>query len=313
MPADAPTIHFVVPYVGDEGYLRTAVESVLAQSDARWLLTVVEDGPQGWATGSWLASLGDPRISYVLNPRRTGISANFQRCLDLARSEYVVFLGCDDELRPGYVSLVRALIREHPEASVIQPGVVVMDELGRRIRPLGDRVKARLTPAGNARGGERGGERLVTSLMHGNWTYFPSLAWRRETIAAIGFRGDLPITLDLALLMEVLMNGGRMVTTSEVAFCYRRHAASASTRSARSSERFAEEARLFGELEQRFSERGWPRAARAASLHLTSRLHAAALVPTSLTGDRRAALVQLVEHVARRPRRSQAAALAGTE
>ena len=46
------------------------------------------------------------------------------------------------------------------------------------------------------------------SLLHGNWTYFPSICWRREHIAGFGFRQDLPVALDLALLFDVLLDDG---------------------------------------------------------------------------------------------------------
>ena len=271
--ADEAIVSFMVPHFGSTTYLRAAVESVLAQSDDRWLLTVVEDGEHP-GVGTWLRSLGDPRISHESNPVRLGVGGNFQRCLELARAPYVTFLGNDDVLLPNYVRTIASGIAAFPAATVLQPRVRVIDADGRPCRPVGDRVKARLAPR-TAQPIELSGERAVTSLLHGTWTYFPALCWRRDQLPVSGFRQDLPTTLDLALLTEVLLSGATMVVLPDLAFEYRRHDASASSVAAHDTERFAEEAGLLNELAERCHARGWERACRAARLRATSRLHAA--------------------------------------
>ena len=271
--ADDPVISFMVPHFGSLTYLRLAVESVRAQSVDRWLLTVVEDG-EHLGVGSWLRSLGDPRISHVSNPSRLGVAGNFQRCLDLARTPYVTFLGNDDVVLPGYVEAIIRGVAAYPTAAVFQPGVEVIDAEGHPCRPIGDRVKARLTPR-SARPLELSGERVLTTLLHGNWTYFPSLCWRRDQLPSTGFRQDLPTTLDLGLLTEVLIAGATMVVLPDLAFEYRRHAASVSSVAAHDIDRFAEEAGLLDELAKRCHARGWERACRAGRIRATSRLHAA--------------------------------------
>jgi len=277
----AAALQFQVPFYGDPALLRETVASVLAQTDPRWRMTIVEDGPRDDSVRNWLGGLDEPRIRYESNSKTLGVAGNFQRCLDLADSDYVVFLGCDDRLHPSYVSHVLAAIAEHPDVAIVQPGVRVIDGDGTAVRPLGDRLKARLNPA-HAGPAVVEGEPLMTSLMRGNWTYFPSLVWRRERIATIGFRQDLQIALDLVALVTLVLNGERLLVTNHVVFEYRRHRASASSISAANADRFLEERRVYKEFEQRARSRHWLRAARAARLRLTSRLHALALVPRSI-------------------------------
>ena len=271
--AEEPVVGFMVPHHGSLAYLRAAVESVLAQSDPRWTLTVVEDGEHR-GVGRWLRSLDDPRVRHETNPVRVGLAGNFQRCLDLSRTAYVTFLGNDDVLLPHYVATMAAGIAAHPDATVLQPRVSVIDAEGRPCWPIADRVKAQLAPR-SRQAVELSGERAVASLVRGNWTYFPALCWRREHVSWLGFRQDLPTTLDLALLTDALIAGSTMVVLPEVAFQYRRHAASASSASAHDAGRFVEEAALLDELAARCHALGWEQACRAARVRLTSRLHAA--------------------------------------
>jgi glycosyltransferase involved in cell wall biosynthesis len=272
-------IDLIVPYYGERSLLEQTVMSVLAQSSPDWRLVVVEDGDQGFNTGEWLGGLGDARVHHVLNPTTLGVAGNFQRCLDLATSPYVSFPGCDDLLLPDYVAVIEKAWRDHTHCAGVIPGVGVVDQDGARVRTTTDWVKSRLRPHSPD---TYQGERLLTSLMHGNWTYFPATCWRTDAIRSLGFRADLPTTLDLALLAELVLRGESFLVLEQELFEYRRHPASASSLAARSANRFAEERALMIELADRASSLGWRRASRAAKWHWTSRAHALSLVCASL-------------------------------
>lgn len=290
-------LDLVIPYFGPRHHLEETVRSVLAQDSDSWRLLVVEDGNQGQGVGSWLSSLDDPRVAHVINPQTLGIPGNFQHCLDLADAPYVAFPGCDDLLLPDYVTTTLGLAEVFPTASALMPGARVIGSEGDRVRTAIDLAKSALRPRARTPRLLQG-ERLLSGLMHGNWTYFPATAWRRDAIAATGFRQDLPVTLDLALLANLLLRDGAIAVTDQVVFEYRRHAASASSSAATDTARFTEEAKLFGELEQACRARGWPLAARAAAWHLTSRAHAAMLLPAAVAARRGAR--PLLHHVVAR-------------
>ena len=122
----------------------------------------------------------------------------------------------------------------------------------------------------------------LVSLMRGNWTYFPSLAWRREALDPIGFRQDLDVALDLVALASLVLDGATMLLLPDVVFEYRRHLGSVSSQGATSAGRFIEERRVMGELAARARECGWHRASRAARFRFTSRAHAVALLPDAI-------------------------------
>jgi GT2 family glycosyltransferase len=278
---------------------------VLRQHDARWRLSVIDDGAADGLDGDlkpWLAGLGDDRVRYLPNPHRLGINRNFQRCADEATAELVVVLGADDRLLPDFVGRVRQVATEVPDAAFVHTGAAVIDEDGRPALPLADRVKRITTPA--IRGHRvMGGEELATSLLHGNWMYFPSVAFRREVLQRHGFRPGYDIVLDLDLYLRILLAGGKAVLLSEPCVEYRRHGASLSSAQALDGSRFDEELAYFGEAAGLAAAAGWPRAVRAARWHWTSRLHSVAKVPALLAaGDRRTAAALLRTAAASRPR-----------
>lgn len=268
-----------VPYWGDPALLRETVASVLAQRNGDWLLTVVDDAYPDESVPAWFATLDDPRVTYVRKPQNEGITANYRTCVAMATQESVVILGCDDVLLPNFVDVVAAARAAAPDAAVIQPGVEVIDEHGRVVRPLADRVKQDVVRPRATGPRVLGGERLAANLMHGDWLYWPSLVFRRDVLVRTPFLDDLPLIQDLALVMDMVLDGERLVLEPTVCFRYRRHSNSASSASLLDGRRFSGERAYFAHVAERCRARGWHRAARAARLAATSRLHALTLLP----------------------------------
>lgn len=294
---EPPFLDIVMPFWGDPGQFRLAVESVLAQDAGGWRLTILDDAYPDVAPGAWAAALDDPRVSYLRSAENRGVNGSFREAVRLAEAPYTVIMGCDDLLLPGYVRRIRALVDAHPSATYVQPGVEVIDGEGRLTRPLADRVKAALRPRlepGSAR--ELAGEPLATSLLRANWTYFPSIAWRTDALKRFDFRPDYEVVLDLALQIEIIEAGGRMVLDGVPVFRYRRHAASVSSWRALEGSRFAEERRYLAEAASGMRRIGWTRAARAAAMRATSRLNALSVLPRALRGRDGAGARALLRH-----------------
>ncbi|TCO60472.1 glycosyltransferase [Actinocrispum wychmicini] len=290
------TVDIMLPAYGDGRLLRETVESVLAQRDPDWRLTVIDDGVDQGLGGDleqWLAGHDDPRVTYLANPVRLGINRNFQRCVDTAREDLVTLLGSDDRLLPHFVGRVHEWAKEFPEAAFVHTNATVIDEDGNPALPLADRVKRMTMPRVR---GQRviGGEDLAVSLLRGNWMYFPSVVFRRDVIQQHGFREGFDIVQDLDLYLRILLDGGRAVLLERPCIEYRRHAASVSSAQAGDGTRFDEERAYFNEMADMMSRAGWPRAARSARLHWTSRVHSLVTIPGLLAaGNRRAAATML--------------------
>ena len=294
MPLD-----ILVPFWGEPALLRATVQSVLAQRNDDWLLTVVDDAYPDESVAAWFAELDDPRVTYVRNEQNQGITENYRTCVTLATQDVVVLLGCDDVLLPNYVDVVLAAAAAFPTVDIIQPGVEVIDENGTVVSTLADSVKQRLMMPRTRRPRVLSGEDLAASLLRADWLYWPSLAFRRELLVSTPFRDGMPIIQDLALVIDVVCAGGQMLLEPTLCFQYRRHTASASSAKALDGSRFRGERDYFRQAGDQVAQLGWRRAERAARTHLTSRLHALTLVPQAITSKRPGALSTLLRHAFR--------------
>jgi GT2 family glycosyltransferase len=277
------TVDVMLPHYGRLDLLQETVRSVLAQDDPRWRLTVVDDSGElaDDAVEGWCAELGDERVRYHRNPRNLGINRNFQQCVDLVEHDLAVIIGNDDLMLPGYVGAVRRAHAAHPEVAVVQPGVEVVDSRGAPARTLVDLSK-RWVYAPRVTGPTvLAGEELAVSLLRGNWLYFPSICWRSEPLRRTGFREGVDVVQDLALVLDLVLDGESLLVQPEVSFRYRRHQASVSSAHAADGRRFAEERTFFLETADRMAARGWPRASRAARRHLSSRINALTRLPAA--------------------------------
>ncbi|WP_432827875.1 glycosyltransferase family 2 protein [Dactylosporangium sp. CA-092794] len=276
-------LDIMLPHYGELRLLRIAVESIVAQTDDRWRLTVLDDNPADRETGiaEYFAALGHPRVQYRRNPRNLGITENFQQAVDLAEAPFMSIMGCDDVMLPRYVERVHQLIDGHPGAVLVQPGVEVIGADGSVVRTLADTTKRRVYAPRFAGTVTMAGEELAVSLLRGNWLYFPSLVWRTEEIKAVGFDPALSVIQDLKLILQLVTRGGTLVADDEVVFHYRRHGESLSASSAVTGNRFSEAREFFLAVAARMDEHGWPRAGKAARWHLSSRIHALTMLPAA--------------------------------
>ena len=290
------TVDVTLPYYGDVDLMKQAVRSVLGQTYQDWRLIVVDDGYPDPEPARWFAEMTDPRVRYLRNPTNLGANGNYRRCLELADAPLMMVMGADDVMLPDHLAVATEIVESHPRATVVHTGVVVIDEADRVVRPLGDRLKSFYAPSGRATS-TLSGEGLAVSLLRGNWTYFPSLVWRTETVRSIGFRPGLDVVQDLALLLDIAASGGSLVFDPRITFRYRRHTVQDSTVRALDGRRFDEEREFFAREAAGLEQRGWKRAARVSRWHLSSRLNALSLLPRAVRATGWGALGRLGKHV----------------
>lgn len=276
--------------------MKTTIESVLNQDCSDWHLTIVDDAYDDPTVEQYVAGLSMPQITYIRKKQNEGITANFRSCVALATNPIMVILGCDDVLHPNFVSTALAAHTQFPDASIIQPGVQVIDENGVPVKTLVDTIKQKfIRPRGQGHM-LLSGDSLASNLMHGVWLYWPSLVFRTEKIQEVDFRDGYPIIQDVALTMDMIFQGAQLLIEPTICFSYRRHAESASSKKLVDGSRFEGERDYFDLAARLANDLGWTRTSRAARTRITSRCHAITLVPRAIATQNPSAVRTLIRH-----------------
>lgn len=118
-----------IPAFNGARWLRESLQSAMGQTYERLEILVVDDCSSD-DTLEVARSFDDPRLRVVANSRNVGLVENWNRCVRLARGEYVKFLFQDDVLYPTCVeTLLELLSRElrvgltfSPRSLIVEPG-----------------------------------------------------------------------------------------------------------------------------------------------------------------------------------------------
>jgi len=111
-----PWISVVIPTYRRTHLLKNALDSVLTQhyTDFFWDIVIVDNEPDDGKendTERLVRSLDSDRILYYRNSENIWVGDNFNRCIQLARGEWVCFLHDDDILISNTLRTLGCLIR----------------------------------------------------------------------------------------------------------------------------------------------------------------------------------------------------------
>lgn len=101
-------------------YLAEAMDSVLAQSFADFVLYVVDDKSTD-ATKSIMEDYArrDPRIRVLTNDKNLGIAASHNKALRLCTTPYLAPMGADDTVLPDWLQKKYDFMEQHPELAAL--------------------------------------------------------------------------------------------------------------------------------------------------------------------------------------------------
>lgn len=125
-----PLVSIVTPTLNAAAYLKQAIDSVLAQEEARIEYLVVDGGSTD-ATLEILRSY-EGRLSVVPEPD-AGPAEAINRGFRLAHGEIFAWLSADDLYLPGAVATAVEELSAHPAAGVLYGEAEWIDEGGRRL------------------------------------------------------------------------------------------------------------------------------------------------------------------------------------
>jgi glycosyltransferase involved in cell wall biosynthesis len=139
-PENPPRIAVATPSYNHARYLRTTIDSVLAQNYPN-LAYVVEDGGSTDGTRQLLESYGSKLL--WRSERDTGQASAINRGLTRFDGEIMAYLNSDDILLPGALAYVAQVFLAEPGVDVIYSHRILIDEdgseIGRWVLPPHDR------------------------------------------------------------------------------------------------------------------------------------------------------------------------------
>lgn len=115
-----------------EKYLHEAMASVLAQTKKDFEFIIVDDGSTD-NSKDIIRSYNDPRIRLVVNPTNLRLPASLNKGIEVARSEYIARMDCDDICDPERMERQFEFLEKHPEVVALGTAATFMDETGEEI------------------------------------------------------------------------------------------------------------------------------------------------------------------------------------
>ena len=169
-------VSIVTPCFNVRRYVGAAVESLLAQTHARWEAIVVDDGSTD-GTAEIVSAFADPRVRLIRQPNK-GVSAARNCGIKAAHGDAILFLDADDWLAPDALARLVAVL-DRPDIVAAYGAFCFVTEDGARVV----RHKTGPFPDGDIV------ERLLVENLFANGGH---LLIRARTVRAIGcFRDDL--------------------------------------------------------------------------------------------------------------------------
>jgi glycosyltransferase involved in cell wall biosynthesis len=206
-----PLVSIGVPVYNGEGFLRPALDALLAQRYDHLEIIISDNASTDRTQEICLAyAARDPRITYHRNSANIGVYANFQRVFALASGPYFMWAAVDDTRPPAAVQqCLEALERD--EQAVLAHGVVLVRTAAgsEAVRYPNDAHPADRSPAGRVRAFVEG--RLHNGILYG--------LYRREALRRVVLGSclgqDYLLTLQMCLVGPFAHTGAPIGTFSE--------------------------------------------------------------------------------------------------
>jgi glycosyltransferase involved in cell wall biosynthesis len=206
----APTVSVLLPVYGGAAHVGSAVESVLAQTYGDFELLVLDDCSPDESTAI-AEAFADPRVRTVRNERNLGQVATLNRGLRAARGAYVARLDQDDVCLPSRFKRQVELLDADPGIAVVGTWVDVVDEEGRIVGAVHDRLDGAVDAA-------------FLALVHRLPLAHPSVMFRRDAVAAVGgYDESVRYCEDMDLWRRLLLAGHGLRVVPEPLLRYLRH------------------------------------------------------------------------------------------
>jgi glycosyltransferase involved in cell wall biosynthesis len=140
-----PKVSIGMPVYNGANYLRSSVQSILAQDYEDFEL-IISDNASTDETESICRELAesDGRIRYSRNDRNLGASWNYNNVFRLARGRFFKWAAHDDECYPALIRRCVDLLEQAPDrVTMVYPLAELIDDEGKTLRSPLDRIELR--------------------------------------------------------------------------------------------------------------------------------------------------------------------------
>lgn len=228
-----------IPTYNGAGYIRGALESVLCQTYQNFEIVIVDnastDGTQE-VVAEFLAR--SQKIRYFRNEENIGLAGNLNRCIQLARSEYIKYLCVDDLLTSDCLERMVSALEENLNVSLVCGGRISIDEQGHAFALKRYSSHETTVP----------GHKAISRCLFGsNFIGEPTAVIFRKTDVRSGFRDDLPQLMDMELWFKLLESGALLSLDAPVC-SIRFHEAQMTQENIRSGKLIEDNINLFNEF-----------------------------------------------------------------
>jgi glycosyltransferase involved in cell wall biosynthesis len=125
-------VSICIPTYNGESYIKSAIESVLAQSYTNLELIIIDDASTD-RTEEIVKEFNDNRIRFLRNNGNIGMVPNWNFCLDNANGQYIKILCHDDILAENCIEECVNIFEKHSDLSIVFSSTKIVNTQGRTI------------------------------------------------------------------------------------------------------------------------------------------------------------------------------------
>ena len=122
-------ISVVMAVYNGENYLRTAIDSILRQTESDFEFIIIDDASTD-STPSILDSYADDRLRVIRNEQNLKLPASLNKGLKMARGKYIARMDADDIAMPDRFEKQVKYLETHQDVAVIGGSFQVFNEFG---------------------------------------------------------------------------------------------------------------------------------------------------------------------------------------
>lgn len=244
-----PIVTVAVPIFNGGRFLAETIRSLLNQSEKSFRLLCLDDLSTDDSVAV-VSGFDDPRIEIIVAGQHSSLAENWNRALEMAKTEYLVIAHQDDVYESDFLSRMLRLIESHPRTFAAHCKTTAIDGDGHAVRLPAARYKETFWPVDDPY--ERDPTAEAEVLSRGNYVIASSVILRMEAVRKIGrFDTSLQFVTDWQYWLRGLSAGFTLTGVHARLVRFRRHPWTATRLTERSLRRYEEEIEVLRQVNAR--------------------------------------------------------------